>query len=73
MKAAAVVRVLIEHVMLVVETAAAVVDVGGAAGGCSNLIASSGTGKDLEKSTGCKTNLQSISIDTFISLLYTCR
>lgn len=54
-----VIRVLIDHVMLVVVTAASVVAVDGAAGGCSNLITSIGIGKDPGKvpATHCKTHL----------------
>lgn len=69
----AVVRVLIEHVMPVVVTAAAVVAVGAAAGGCSNLITSIGTGKDPDEvsAMGCKTDLQSIS--EYISIVHSYR
>lgn len=59
--------------MLVVVTAAAVVGVGEAAGGCCNLITSNGTGKDPDQvsATGCKTDLQSIS--EYISIVHSCR
>lgn len=58
--------------MLVVLTAAAVVAIGGAAGGCSNLITSIGTGKDPDEvlGTGYKTDLHSLNI--FISVVHSC-